>query len=1087
MGGVRADFVASLGRRLADLKDVWQTLLDEPALVGPRNEFQRHIHALAMRSRVLHFDAMADRLKRAEKRIEQVATAGGIDAQDIAEFESLFRDLPELAWAEVGTQDQPLESKKKRSSEPPQPQKQQPIEESSEYDPWEELSIPTWTAAIGLPSVAERTEKNSQVDQVPQSVVDGEKSALSTPFSQRGTSFLDGPVAVLVFGGPSLARALETGLRGASMEVEQTQERKGALELARAFAPDVIVIDGDLPDAVDMSKTLARDPITESTPVVVVGTWSHPDQAAAFLAQGVVRALPKPASPSKLHQAVEEAAVRVEERKEVTSLGVLTVAELAQRLADQVRSGLIDTLRPESLHVSIDLGQGTEVLAAVWGAIARIREMLTIRTDGAVRFSKHGPLGAVPVAPWLDIREDTSDRRQGNRQKIEQDHADLQGRRVLVVDDDPAVTWFLGGLFRSYGCVVKEAGDGIRALDMAYHFDPHIVVTDILMPRLDGFGLCRALKRDVLLRDVPVILLSWKEDLLQRMRELGVGADGYLRKEATSEAILRTVNESLRSRTRIVERLRSQGEVRGRLDGLTARTVLALASESLGDASVTLRDAAHVFEIEIQKGKVHHATRTAVDGSHITGEEVIFSLLHVLTGRFHVAPLRTFSQQRAGGRFDEIVAMQVARGRAALRLFDAEMTKVERIELRLDRLSLESVTENVRSVYEDIARGTPPRQLIENRRIAPSVLEAILADVVARGAILSVYDADGKDLLVDRLVLSSPKESKQSDVSDVSDASDASDAFADFKADSIPPKKLPSTMVSSPKEDIRNGSSSKSEPIEIKGDFVVPSSLVEAVIREVGGGGENEDASPSMLGVTVLKPRSTDVMDGPPLPSLPPDAIVPGAEAMELDQSLVGESPLLDGPSEMSALVDDEIEFGPGEGEDEEGDFEQSEDEEEGVEEDDSEEEIEERQESGGQQEELERVRVSKRSFVILAVGGLVLVGVLVAGYLHFGDWASSLGSSSEVMERSVRGGVEEGLDVEVQLPAGHGLLEVVLGQVDAVVFVDGQKLGPEHRAFLLPGEYGVVVEAAGDRMEKRLNIMEGKKTRWTWEAAWAP
>ncbi len=45
------------------------------------------------------------------------------------------------------------------------------------------------------------------------------------------------------------------------------------------------------------------------------------------------------------------------------------------------------------------------------------------------------------------------------------------------------------------------------------------------MPKLDGFSLCHEIKRDVAVRDVPVILLSWKEDLLQRVRELGASAD----------------------------------------------------------------------------------------------------------------------------------------------------------------------------------------------------------------------------------------------------------------------------------------------------------------------------------------------------------------------------------------------------------------------------------------------------------------------------------------------------------------------------------------------------------------------------------
>ena len=144
MGGVRADFVASLGRRIANLKEVWQTVLDEPTSLAPRNEFQRHVHALAIRSHVLHFDAMAERLRRAEQRIEQVAAAGGIDIQDIAEFEDLFRDLPELAWAEVGTEHvSPPSKPKKPKADIPSQSAHQRIEEPSEHDPWDDLLVPT--------------------------------------------------------------------------------------------------------------------------------------------------------------------------------------------------------------------------------------------------------------------------------------------------------------------------------------------------------------------------------------------------------------------------------------------------------------------------------------------------------------------------------------------------------------------------------------------------------------------------------------------------------------------------------------------------------------------------------------------------------------------------------------------------------------------------------------------------------------------------------------------------------------------------------------------------------------------------------
>src|SRR5579884_3710916 len=119
------------------------------------------------------------------------------------------------------------------------------------------------------------------------------------------------------------------------------------------------------------------------------------------------------------------------------------------------------------------------------------------------------------------------------------------------------------------------------------------------MPGMDGFALSRALHRDVALRDVPVILLSWKEDLLQRVRELGASAAAYMRKESGSRAILARVREVLRPRARMEARLRAEGEVRGRLDGLTPRVLLDLVCRLRGDARVALRDASYLYEVEL--------------------------------------------------------------------------------------------------------------------------------------------------------------------------------------------------------------------------------------------------------------------------------------------------------------------------------------------------------------------------------------------------------------------------------------------------------------------------------------------------------
>ncbi|HPB95933.1 MAG TPA: response regulator, partial [Polyangiaceae bacterium] len=561
LGGVRADFVANLGKRLAEMREVWEALSHNPSSTASLDELRRHVHALASRSRVLHFDAVARRLERTQKHLERAAVAGGIDAEDVEEFTHLFRDLPELAWNEAGSSQQE----------------------------------PTWEP-VDHESERARTDSQPPLSSHSTRVT----RASSLPLAP-GPASKEEPLAVLVIGRPALADSLrmDSDSSMGSLEVEQTDDLSQALELTRALAPDVLVLDADLLGAVALSESLSLDPLVDSTRVIVVGAFSLPDQTAPFLAHGVMRTLVKPVSPAKLQHAVRSAAKTSTTDDSTDPFGQLTVEELAERLARQLKSELLHTVRPESRRSSVDLGEGMEVQAAVWSAVARIREIVTLRSEGAIRFAQTNPLGAVPFAPWLDALSDGQARRQGSRDNDPEIRFALENRRVLVVDDDPGVTWFLSGLFRAHGSEVREAMDGQQALDTAFVFDPELVFTDILMPKRDGFGLCRALKRDPLLRDVPVVVLSWKEDLLQRVRDLGVEADGYLRKEATSSSILRTVQECLRPRVRIEQRLKQVGEVRGRLEGIGARTLIKLTAKSLVNASITIRDASYLFEIHL--------------------------------------------------------------------------------------------------------------------------------------------------------------------------------------------------------------------------------------------------------------------------------------------------------------------------------------------------------------------------------------------------------------------------------------------------------------------------------------------------------
>jgi signal transduction histidine kinase/DNA-binding response OmpR family regulator len=116
--------------------------------------------------------------------------------------------------------------------------------------------------------------------------------------------------------------------------------------------------------------------------------------------------------------------------------------------------------------------------------------------------------------------------------------------RILVVDDNADMRSYIQSLLgRRWDVVTAE--DGLAALDMIKKTPPDLVVTDAMMPRLDGFGLLRAIRDDVKLRDIPVIMLSARAGEEARVEGLEAGADFYLTKPFSARGLVAQVNASL--------------------------------------------------------------------------------------------------------------------------------------------------------------------------------------------------------------------------------------------------------------------------------------------------------------------------------------------------------------------------------------------------------------------------------------------------------------------------------------------------------------------------------------------------------------
>ncbi|HEX6368973.1 MAG TPA: response regulator [Longimicrobium sp.] len=107
--------------------------------------------------------------------------------------------------------------------------------------------------------------------------------------------------------------------------------------------------------------------------------------------------------------------------------------------------------------------------------------------------------------------------------------------RVLVADDEPAITTLIAEVLTYAGFGVLRAHGGAEALILARTERPDVILLDVMMPDLDGRDACRALKMDHALQDIPVILFSSADERDVHWR--GAGADGFLQKPFSIRAL----------------------------------------------------------------------------------------------------------------------------------------------------------------------------------------------------------------------------------------------------------------------------------------------------------------------------------------------------------------------------------------------------------------------------------------------------------------------------------------------------------------------------------------------------------------------
>ncbi len=114
-------------------------------------------------------------------------------------------------------------------------------------------------------------------------------------------------------------------------------------------------------------------------------------------------------------------------------------------------------------------------------------------------------------------------------------------RKVLIADDELYIRLLLSSaLGRDY--TVLEASDGEEAVNIARSQKPDLILMDVMMPKLDGIGACHILKSDIDTKAIPIIMVSVRTDKLDQDFSKEMGADDYITKPFSTQALLDEVD-----------------------------------------------------------------------------------------------------------------------------------------------------------------------------------------------------------------------------------------------------------------------------------------------------------------------------------------------------------------------------------------------------------------------------------------------------------------------------------------------------------------------------------------------------------------
>ncbi|WP_017296959.1 hybrid sensor histidine kinase/response regulator [Nodosilinea nodulosa] len=264
--------------------------------------------------------------------------------------------------------------------------------------------------------------------------------------------------------------------------------------------------------------------------------------------------------------------------------------------------------------------------------------------------------------------------------------------KILVIEDEAGVRDSIVDILNAENFIVDSATNGQEGLSQIHEFKPDLVICDVMMPVLDGYGVLEQIRQDPHFATLPFVFLSAKAERADLRSGMDLGADDYLTKPFTHADLLRMIHTRLEAQGAVQAKNQQQlSALRSSISGALSRELGGPMREVLKLAT-TLIDKADTLEPEQVANFAKAIHRNAQRTARLTQNVMLFAKLERLSPAQISA--ETLQQQRTE-RADEIIA-EIAQTLAADYLRDDDL------EIALEPLAVPLSETQLRKVCEEL-------------------------------------------------------------------------------------------------------------------------------------------------------------------------------------------------------------------------------------------------------------------------------------------------------------------------------------------------------------------------------------------------